>query len=79
MTPNKGMKMEWIKVSDRNPPNAVYVLVALYDSRTNVNMYFVQMAERMNEDWFSGDNGQSILGKGRSVTHWMPLPDNPKE
>jgi hypothetical protein len=71
--------MEWIKISDKKPPNNHYVLVALYDSRPKVQMHFIQIAERMNDDWFSGDNGNSILGKGQTVTHWMTLPDTPKD
>lgn len=70
--------MTWIKVTDRKPPNDHYVLVAVFDSRPKVQMYFIQIANRINDDWFSGDDGRSILGKGISVTHWMPLPDKPK-
>ena len=69
--------MEWIKIEDKKPPNGHYVIVALYDSRPKVEMYFIQNAERMNDEWFDGHNGDSILGKGRYVTHWMPKPDAP--
>ncbi len=71
--------MEWIKVSDRQPPNSVYVLVALYDSRPKVKMYFIQIAERINNGWYNAENGNYLLGKGQNVTHWMPLPDCPNE
>lgn len=71
--------MEWIKISDRKPPNAVYVLVALYDARPKVKMHFIQIAERMNDDWLDGHDGESILRKDSFVTHWMPLPDKPEK
>ena len=69
---------EWINIETRKPPNGVYVLVVTYDARPNVKMNFIQIAERFNNDWFEGKDGHSILGKGRSVTHWMPLPEHPK-
>jgi hypothetical protein len=69
--------MEWINVDKRLPPNACYVLVAKYDSREKVKMHFVQIAERLNNDWFDDKDGHSIIGKGSRVTHWMPLPDVP--
>jgi hypothetical protein len=70
--------MEWINVEDRLPPNGKYVLVALWDPRTKVEMYSIQIAERANKDWFEGREGASILYKGSYVTHWMYLPDDPK-
>lgn len=70
--------MEWIKIEHRNPPNGHYVLVALYDARPKVNMHFIHIAERLNEEWFDDCNGKTILGKDRYVTHWMPLPDKPE-
>jgi len=71
--------MEWIKCEDRNPPNGVYVLVILYDSREKVNMSFISIAERHQNNFYDGNNGEQINIKGSYVTHWMPLPDLPKE
>jgi hypothetical protein len=71
--------MGWIKISDRKPPNNKYVLVAFYDSRPKVQMHFIQIAERLNDDWFDDHNGEKLLGKGQRVTHWMALPDKPQE
>lgn len=70
--------MEWIKVEDRLPPNTCYVLVALWDSREKVKMHSIMIAERINEGWFEGKDGMRINEKGHWVTHWMPLPDDPK-
>jgi hypothetical protein len=69
----------WINVEERLPPNSKYVLVAVYDAREKVCMHFIQIAERLNGDWFDGHNGDSILGKACRVTHWMPLPDKPEK
>ena len=43
--------MNWIKCDDRFPPNRVYVLVARFDCRKNVNMYFIEIACRHNKVW----------------------------
>jgi len=69
--------MEWIKIDDRKPPNNKYVLVAFYDGRPKVQMHFIQIAERINEDWFDSHNGDPLLSKSQNVTHWMALPDVP--
>lgn len=74
-----GVRPKWISVKERMPPNSVYVLVAVYDPRPNVEMYFIEIAERMNNNWFDGKDGDCIASKHSSVTHWMPLPDEPKE
>ena len=80
------MSGEWIKISDQKPPNDCYVLVAVYDSRSNVKMHFIRIASRMNDNWFDDHDGDSILYdensilyKDRFVTHWMPLPDKPED
>lgn len=70
---------EWIRTSDKEPPNGVTVLVAIFDSRAKVNMYFVYMGSRYNKRWFYVENDKEIEGKGSYVTHWMPMPDAPKE
>lgn len=71
--------MEWISTEERLPPNGVYVLVALYNGRPKIQMHFIMIAERMNEGWFDGHNGDSIIERGCWVSHWMPLPDKPKK
>ncbi len=71
--------MEWIKIEDRKPPNSVYILVALYDSRPKVEMHFIRIAFRLNEQWYDDHDQDSILGKCQYVTHWMPLPDKPEK
>lgn len=70
---------KWIKVEDKLPPNGVYVLICIYDHRPKVQMQFILIAERMNTRWYDGHNGHEIEKKLSIVTHWMPLPDPPKE
>jgi len=73
--------MEWISVKDRLPPQNVYVLCAHFDHREKVKMFFIEIAERIGEFWYEGKGGDEITqgGKYGYVTHWMPLPDAPKE
>ena len=60
---------EWISVDDRMPEKMGEVLVVLYG--------------RVCIAWYHG-NGQFETGSGlicyaEEVTHWMPLPEPPKE
>jgi len=66
----------WINVEKRNPPNDCSVLMAIYDSRPKVNMFFLAIGYRINNLWFYGHDGETI--KIGMVTHWMQLPDKPK-
>ena len=70
--------MEWISVDDRLPPNDVYVLVAKFESRKNVGMYFIQIAARYNDAWIDDRDGELLNPKYGHVRYWMPLPDKPK-
>lgn len=72
---------EWIKIEDKLPPQAVYVLVAHFDNREKVKMFFICIAERIGEYWYEGKDGQEITSGGKYgyVTHWMQLPDLPKK
>lgn len=72
---------EWIVVEDRLPPQDVYVFIVRYDSRPNVHMQSVEIASRFGNMWFDGKDGSEVTEKGKygRVTHWMPLPEPPKE
>lgn len=70
---------EWIKIEDKKPPNNIYVLIAKYDGRPKVKMFFISIASRINDAWINDHNGELMESKYGSVTHWMPLPDVPKE
>lgn len=68
---------EWISIEERKPPNNIYVLVAIYDARPKVNMYFIHIAERINDRWFEDHNGYEIDHTYGIVKYWQPLPDYP--
>lgn len=72
------MNNDWIKVDERKPPNGISVLVAKYDGRPKVEMFFIQIASRYNDAWIDGENGDIISPKYGIITHWMPLPDKPE-
>ena len=62
---------EWISVKDAlPPPNADRVLVAL-------DWYGRRVCGERDTDRI-GIHGEWVRW-GRSVTHWMPLPEPPKE
>lgn len=69
--------MEWISVEERLPPQDCAVLVAKYDGRSKVSMYFIEIASRMGSSWYDDNNGDPLDPKYGVVTHWMPLPDKP--
>lgn len=74
----KGKVMNWIKVGDRLPPKDTEVLVAIWDGRKNVNMFFVAIGRRFKpHEWVIGDDEEIRDHKYGTVTHWMPLPDPP--
>lgn len=80
------MKMEWISVKDRLPDDGKYVLVypaedfhitVGYFERDNVHYYI----ESNGSKFYTDDGWETEIPwaqKGR-VTHWMPLPEHPKE
>ena len=69
--------MKWIETEKRLPPNDTAVIVAVWDGRPSVNLYFIAIMNRMNKRWFYDDSGDEVEPKDGIVTHWMPLPDDP--
>lgn len=77
--------MEWISVKDRLPEPKVFVLVYCDDQRDNDRIFKAQYktygAPYENDpDWVVSPqnyccNRASVLD---DVTHWMPLPSEPK-
>jgi len=70
---------EWIKCEDRLPPIDIPVLVARFDNRTKVRMYFIEILVRFSSCWVDTQDNKPINPKYGYVTHWMPLPEPPKE
>jgi hypothetical protein len=64
--------MEWIKCSDKNPGDLDAILFT--DGREIFKGYRMSSS---TDDWFAWycDNDSTIY----DVTHWMPLPNSPKE
>ncbi len=69
---------EWIKIEEQLPPNNIYVIIAYFDARPNVRMYFIEIASRMNNQWVDDHNAEVLNIKHGKITHWMPLPDAPE-
>ena len=76
-----GLK-EWISVKDRLPENSMPVLCNfrhwnIQKDRQNVLIY----VDEDDCDWRVWDLGdyKAELSHSYDVTHWMPLPDPPKE
>lgn len=69
----------WISVKDRLPEKDESVVVYSYEDKVN-NGFYVAWIERFNKDnlpiWqYSWCCGCFVPGK---VTHWQPLPKEPK-
>lgn len=71
--------MEWISIDDRKPPQDIPVLVSKFDGRKNVCMNFVWIATRYRNDWVWADDEKPMDPKYGVITHWMPLPEPPKD
>ena len=67
-------KQEWISVKDRLPERTLPPHDVLVYHDLNCGMF-------VDRAWYSYDMGKwcSVLGMKLKVTHWMPLPDPPKE
>jgi hypothetical protein len=70
--------MEWIDVNDRLPDPYVNVVVFNpYEKDVNeqvtVDHMFVGLDNKLYFDWNSDPDTGELL-----VTHWMPLPEKPK-
>lgn len=63
--------MEWIKIEDRLPNQPMKCLV--YDEGDNM---FIAYYEHTLGCWSNYDEEYNFTG---AVTHWMPLPEPPKE
>lgn len=70
--------MEWIDIETKLPPQKTEVLVARWDGRSKVRMYFIDMAYRLGKIYYN-DYSDDITDNGKcgKITHWMPIPDEP--
>ncbi len=68
----------WISVNDRLPNSNKKVLVYCKNERdeyVGVGYY----RNWMGKYWFDSENKEPFEVCGYEVTHWMPLPEPPKE
>jgi len=70
--------MKWIELGDRLPRNDVYVLVSLWDVDSLCPLDDIAIMKRRNKKWFYDRSEEEQNIKYKKVTHWMPLPDDPK-
>ncbi len=63
--------MEWVKTSDKMPPELVMVLCLIPDQGDHI---CTAIWER-REGWYESYNNEIIM---QPVTHWMLLPEPPK-
>ena len=70
-------KYEWVSVNDRLPeipkPNEGYYCFLVTDG------ILIHMAYYTEDGWLFADSGQMKEKMFYEVTHWMPLPEPPKE
>ena len=70
--------MEWIKCSERMPPNSLDV--TLFSPTLGVfNGYFWPSKIGSESVGFYSNSGEHDDGLKADVTHWMPLPPPPAE
>ena len=66
----------WIPVTERLPEEHIFVLIRQDDNR-------IMIAERVDGDWwyryFAYDVDRWDENEQGTITHWMPLPEPPKE
>lgn len=61
----------WISVKDKLPPTKGYYLVCTYTA-----FYHTQCISKV---FFDGKLWGSVRKRYTNITHWMPLPEPPKE
>ena len=64
---------QWISVTERLPKEGEFVLVYgnLYPNKHDGGV--IAVSKRMDWNYWQG------FGRERNITHWMPLPETPKE
>ena len=63
-------KQEWISVAERNPSESGKYLVCTINGKVYQTKFY-SYPENKGGHWGQKD-------KGRTITHWMPLPEPPK-
>ena len=69
---------DWISVNDRLPDKYNRVLMSAVDYESEARQA-ITIGFRDGDWWWSQETGGSDVELGITVTHWMPLPEPPKE
>lgn len=69
----------WISVKDRLPPIYHTVLITGKNSVGGSFGVIKGVHDRDMGQWYRNDIGKDVDSLGYTVTHWMPLPEPPKE
>ena len=69
----------WISVKDGPPDSDEYDWVLAYVHINNEIDNFAIIAEYVNGEWRRDVDYANLSALGMRVTHWMPLPEPPKE
>lgn len=69
----------WISVKDRLPP--MYHMVLITGKNSAGGSFGIIKGSHDGDigQWYRDDIGQYVDSRGDIVTHWMPLPEPPKE
>lgn len=70
---------DWISVKDRLPPMYHMVLITGKNSAGGSFGVIKGSHDGDKGQWYRDDIGQYVDSRGDTVTHWMPLPEPPKE
>jgi hypothetical protein len=74
--------MEWIRAKDRLPEERELVIVADFATNRKVNLGRLEDIGCGNYQWAVGEANGLMYFHGKyfeRITHWMPLPEPPKE
>lgn len=69
----------WVSVKDRLPPMYHMVLITGKNSAGGSFGVIKGSYDGDKGQWYRDDIGQYVDYRGDIVTHWMPLPEPPKE
>ena len=65
----------WISVKDRLPKERTNVLLFVKDTYCTPPYCYIATGWRLKSDWVVG----ITVYTNQDITHWMPLPEPPKE
>lgn len=66
-------------IKDELPEEYDWVLVSVVDWKNPKLRFIPHVAERRKGKWASQEDDNGDLEKWFHVTHWMPLPDPPRD